>query len=94
MTNIKPVFTEKSFLKAASGTYTFETDPKTTKQQLKQKVQELFNVSVVKTTSIKSKGKTKRTGRRRLPTSGAPTKIIRVTLKKGQSISLFDIKKD
>jgi large subunit ribosomal protein L23 len=88
---LKPIITEKSMVSAASGVYTFLVDVSCTKHQIKKEVQDLFSVSVTKLTTTITKPAARRTGRRRLPTSSAPTKIARVWLKSGQTIALFDL---
>ncbi len=90
----KPVLTEKSFLDAGHGVFTFNVQPGMTKSEVKASVETLFKVHVTKMTSVIRKNRDLHTGKRRLSTSVAPTKSVRVWLKKGESISLFDIKKD
>lgn len=94
MIQTKPIFTEKSFINASNGTYTFAVARQATKHEVKAMVETVFKVNVVKVTSLMRQAKTKRTGKKRLPTLSTPTKHVRVWLQKGQSISLFDIKKD
>lgn len=90
----KPIFTEKSFLYASQGAYTFAVDKSMTKSSIKAQVESIFKVNVVKVTSLVQKGKTTHQGRRRQIGVKPPVKAVRLWLKKGQSIDLFDIKKD
>lgn len=91
---IKPLITEKTMLAASQGVYTFVVASHSSKHQLKELIEELFQVNVVKVTSNITKKAAKRTGRRRLPTAVSAQKTVRVTLKKGETISLFDLKED
>jgi large subunit ribosomal protein L23 len=56
---IRPVVSEKSFVLAEAGKYTFRVHDKAHKTQIRQAVEELFDVKVtgVRTASVKSKPK-------------------------------------
>jgi large subunit ribosomal protein L23 len=56
---IRPVVSEKSYVLATTGKYTFRVHPRAHKTQIRQAVEELFEVSVtdVRTASVKSKPK-------------------------------------
>ena len=56
---IRPVVSEKSYVLAANDKYTFRVHPDAHKTQIKQAVEELFNVGVVdvRTSSVPSKPK-------------------------------------
>jgi large subunit ribosomal protein L23 len=56
---IRPVVSEKSYVLAAAGKYTFRVHPDAHKTQIRQAVEALFDVSVleVRTMSVKSKPK-------------------------------------
>ena len=56
---IRPVVTEKSYALAAAGKYSFRVHPDAHKTQIRQAVEELFEVKVldVRTMSVKSKPK-------------------------------------
>jgi len=56
---IRPVVSEKSYVLAASGKYTFRVHPDAHKTQIRQAIEALFDVSVleVRTMSVKSKPK-------------------------------------
>jgi large subunit ribosomal protein L23 len=84
---IRPVISEKAFVLAEAGKYTFRVHDKAHKTQIRQAVEELFDVKVVevRTASVKSKPK------RRGYTSGrsrAWKKAI-VEVAEGQSIPIF-----
>ena len=56
---IRPVVSEKSFVLAEIGKYTFRVHPDAHKTQIRQAIEELFDVRVrdVRTASVKSKPK-------------------------------------
>jgi large subunit ribosomal protein L23 len=56
---IRPVVSEKSFVQAEIGKYTFRVHTNAHKTQIRQAVEQLFDVSVrdVRTVSVKSKPK-------------------------------------
>ena len=84
---IRPVVSEKSFVLAEAGKYTFRVHDKAHKTQIRQAIEELFDVNVVdvRTASVKSKPK------RRGQTSGRTRswKKAIVQVGDGQSIPIF-----
>ncbi len=56
---IRPVVSEKSFVLAEAGKYTFRVHEKAHKTQIRQAIEQLFEVKVidVRTASVKSKPK-------------------------------------
>ena len=58
----RPVITEKSSADAALGKYTFEVAVGATKTQVRQAVEQLFDVKVKSVNTINYDGKTKRQG--------------------------------
>ena len=85
---IRPVVSEKSYELLAANKYTFRVDPRAHKTQIRQAVEEIFNVRVqdVRTLSVKSKPK------RRGWTSGRTRawKKAVVELHADDSIELFE----
>lgn len=59
---IRPHITEKAYQEATEGKYTFIVSPDSNKAEIKQAVEELFNVKVLKVSTINYKGKRKRLG--------------------------------
>ncbi|EHL76509.1 MULTISPECIES: 50S ribosomal protein L23 [Bacillus] len=59
----RPVITERSMEQTAEKKYTFEVDVKANKTQVKQAVEEIFDVKVAKVNIMNYKGKFKRMGR-------------------------------
>ena len=86
----KPVVSEKSYdLIQDNNTYTFFVDKRSNKTEIKQAVQEIFDVRVVSVNTMNRKGKQKRTGyvlgRR------ASSKRALVKLAVGDSIDIFEV---
>jgi large subunit ribosomal protein L23 len=84
---IRPVVSEKSFVLAEVGKYTFRVHDRAHKTQIRQAVEELFDVKVVevRTSSVKSKPK------RRGYTSGRSRswKKAIVQVREGDTIPIF-----
>jgi large subunit ribosomal protein L23 len=84
---IRPVVSEKTYVLAEAGKYTFRVHEKAHKTQIRQAVEELFDVKVVdvRTASVKSKPK------RRGYTSGRSRqwKKAIVQVQAGQTIPIF-----
>ena len=87
---IRPVVSEKSYALLDENVYTFIVDPRANKIEIRQAVEALFNVEVVKVNTLNRKGKRKRN--RRSFTYGKRPDIKRaiVTLAEGQRIPLFE----
>ena len=83
---VKPVISEKSDSLIDEGKYTFEVDPRSNKTEIKQAVEQIFNVKVASVNTLNREGKTRRTrfgmGKRK------DVKRAIVTLKSG-SIDIF-----
>ena len=84
----RPVVTEKSTLLQEDGRYTFEVAPTATKHQIKQAVEEAFNVEVVRVNTMNVRGKRKRFGPR-LAARPSWKKAI-VQLAPGNTITIFE----
>ena len=84
---IRPVVSEKSFVLAEAGKYTFRVHDKAHKTQIRQAIELLFDVKVVevRTASVKSKPK------RRGHTSGRTRtwKKAIVQVREGDTIPIF-----
>lgn len=92
MTLISPVITEKSMRSASMGIYTFEVSLLTTKTQARVEVEQAFKVNVVSINMVRRHVPGKSTGSKRLTGNAGQRKFARLTLKKGQTIDLFDLK--
>ena len=84
---IRPVVSEKSYVLAAAGKYTFRIHPDAHKTQVRQAIEALFDVHVqeVRTLSVKSKPKRRGTSRGR--TRSWKKAIVQV--RTGETIPIF-----
>ena len=84
---IRPVVSEKTYVLASAGKYTFRVHPDAHKTQIKQAVEDLFDVTVIDVATMSVKGKPKRRGY----TSGTRRswKKAIVQLQEGQTIPIF-----
>jgi large subunit ribosomal protein L23 len=85
---ISPIITEKSSMLQESNKYVFKVHKNSNKSQIKNAVEEVFDVKVESVNVIKVKGKNKTYGRNRVLTPA--WKKAMVTLKLGDSISLYE----
>ena len=84
---IAPVVSEKSYVLAAAGKYTFRIHPDAHKTQVRQAIEALFDVHVqeVRTMSVKSKPKRRGISRGRTRT----WKKAIVQVRAGETIPIF-----
>jgi large subunit ribosomal protein L23 len=84
---IRPVVSEKSYVLASAGKYTFRVHPDAHKTQIRQAVEALFDVHVqeVRTVSVKSKPKRRGASRGRTRT----WKKAMVQVRAGETIPIF-----
>lgn len=88
----RPIISEKSMqLANTRNTYTFEVDRLANKQQLKEAIEELYEVTVLRINTTTRNSRVKKTGKRRLGKQVGQVKKAMVTLKEGDHIELFDI---
>jgi len=85
---VRPVITEKTSAQMERNQYTFEVHPKANKIQIKQAVQEVFKVKVLKVNTVKVHSKPKRMGAF-IGRSRSWKKAI-VTLAPGERIEFFE----
>lgn len=88
---LKPLITEKTMRLAEAGQFTFLVETGATKPAIAQGVEEQFKVNAIKVTTSGVKGKTRRTGKRRLVSKTAGSKKAVITLKPGQMIESFKL---
>lgn len=88
----RPIITEKSaYQSSALNQYAFEVDPRANKQQIKEAVETLFDVSVERVNVINQPAKVGRSLRnRRLQIRRSAYKKAIVTLKPGDRIDVFE----
>jgi large subunit ribosomal protein L23 len=85
---IKPVVSEKSYGGIAHNKYTFQIHPDAHKTQVRQAVEELFEVKVIGVNIIKVQPKPKRRGRITGTKPGWKKAVVQ--LKAGDSIEIFE----
>jgi large subunit ribosomal protein L23 len=76
----KPFITEKSNMEAANGKYTFIVDVNSTKTEIKQAVEKLFQVKVQKVNTANFRGKIKRQGAFSGPRASWKKAIVKIDL--------------
>ena len=88
---IRPVVSEKSFALLEQNVFAFEVDPSASKPEIRDAVESIFEVTVLKVNTLNRDGKRKRN--RRMPTFGKRPDVKRayVTLVEGDSIELFEV---
>ena len=87
---IRPVVSEKTTGLMDNRTYVFIVDPKATKVDVRNAVEQAFNVKVVNVNTLNRKGKSPRNRRTGVVGSRPNTKRAIVTLAEGDSINLFE----
>jgi len=87
---LRPVVSEKTYGLMEQGVYVFVVDPKATKIEVRQAVEQVFNVTVTKVNTLNRKGKATRNRRTNIAGSKPDTKRAIVTLKAGDTINLFE----
>lgn len=84
---LKPVVSEKSYANSDMGQYTFVVAPTANKVQIKQAIEQIFNVKVTNVNTLNRKGKRTRTrfgyGQR------VNEKRAIITVAEGQTIDIF-----
>lgn len=85
---VKPVISEKSYDLIEGSKYTFKVAQKAKKEEIKEAVESVFGVTVIKVNTMSVKGKMRRQGY----TSGRRPdwKKAIVTLKEGDKIEFFE----
>ena len=87
----RPIITEKtSYQSGKLNQYVFEVDRKATKAQIKEAVQKLFDVKVVRVNVTNAPAKKSRRRNRRLLVRRPGYKKAIVTLKPGDTIDVFE----
>ena len=87
---IRPIVSEKSYAGLERNTYTFLVDQRANKTEIKEAIQQIWNVRVLSVNTMNRKGKVKRT---RLGSGRRPDqKRAVVTLAQGDSIEIFEAK--
>ncbi len=87
---LRPVVSEKTYALMDKGTYVFVVDPRATKIDVRNAVEQAFNVTVTNVNTLNRKGKSTRNRRTGVRGSRPDTKRAIVTLKTGDTINLFE----
>jgi large subunit ribosomal protein L23 len=85
----RPIDTEKTRYQAEDGKYAFEVDRRANKHQVKEAVEQIFDVEVLSVNTINMPAKRGRYGRRMMIRKPAWKKAI-VTLAPGERIDIFE----
>jgi large subunit ribosomal protein L23 len=85
---LAPVMSEKSYAGAPDGKYTFRVHSDAHKTQVRQAIEQLFEVNVVRVNIVKVQPKPKRRGMIKGQKAGWKKAIVQ--LKPGQSIEYFE----
>lgn len=87
---VRPVVSEKSYDLMDSGVYTFVVASTATKIDVRNAVEQAFNVKVTNVNTLNRKGKATRNRRTGVTGSKPGSKRAIVTLKPGDKINLFE----
>jgi large subunit ribosomal protein L23 len=85
----RPLNTEKSTIATEQNQYVFEVDRRSNKVQIREAVEQVFKVDVMKVRVVNMAPKAGRWGRKRVKRSPARRKAI-VTVAPGQKIEVFE----
>jgi large subunit ribosomal protein L23 len=85
---IRPVVSEKSYGGLESNVYTFLVDPRSNKTEIKEAIQQIWNVRVISVNTLNRQGKVKR--RRFTEGKRADQKRAIVKLAEGDTIEIFE----
>ncbi len=84
----RPVVTERSTAGMQANKYTFEVDLRATKTEIKQAVEKIFKVKVVKVNTTRVQGKVRRRGRTEGRTPDWKKAVV--TLREGDRINIVE----
>ncbi|HEY3942956.1 MAG TPA: 50S ribosomal protein L23 [Acidimicrobiales bacterium] len=87
---IRPVVSEKTYSLMDRNVYVFVVDPRATKIEVRQAVEQVFGVRVDKVNTLNRKGKSTRNRRTNVVGHRPDTKRAVVTLHAGDKIDLFE----
>ncbi len=85
---IKPIVSEKSYALLNANKYTFRVHPDAHKTQIRQAVEQLFDVKVTNVNVVKVKSKPKRRGLFQGKKPGWKKAIVQ--LREGETIEIFE----
>jgi large subunit ribosomal protein L23 len=85
---LAPIVSEKSYAGSTHGTYTFRVHSEAHKTQIRQAVEELFDVKVTRVNVIKVQAKPKRRGAFKGSRQGWKKAVVQ--LRAGDTIEIFE----
>jgi large subunit ribosomal protein L23 len=87
---VRPVVSEKSYTLLDDNVYTFVVAPSASKPEIRDAIESIFGVTVLKVNTLNRKGKRKRNRRTMTYGKRSDTKRALVTLAEGDTIELFE----
>ena len=87
---IAPVVSEKTYDLLEKDVYVFRVHPSASKPEIRQAVESIFDVKVVKVNTLNRKGKKRRNRRNNVIGKRSDTKRAIVTLAEGDTIQIFN----
>ena len=87
---LRPVISEKSYGLMDAGAYVFVVDPRASKVEIREAVEEAFSVRVASVNTLNRKGKKKRRPRQAVAGRRPDTKRAIVRLQGDDRIELFE----
>ena len=87
---IRPIITEQSMEDLDIKKYVFEVDKKATKIEIKKAIEEIFDVTVIKVTTVNCDGKQKRTGAYPMGRTPSYKKAVVKLSAESKNIELFE----
>ncbi len=88
---VRPIVSEKSYTLLEDNVYTFEVHSSSSKPEIKDAVESIFGVSVLKVNTLNRKGKRMRNRKNNTWGKRPDRKRALVTLAEGDSIELFEV---
>jgi large subunit ribosomal protein L23 len=88
---LRPVVSEKSYGLIDHNVYTFVVEPAATKPEIRDAIEDIFDVRVLSVNTLNRKGKTRRNRRNMGRGKKADTKRALVTLHPDDTIELFEV---
>ena len=87
---IAPVVSEKSYEQLEKNVYVFKVQTSASKPEIRNAIESIFDVTVIKVNTLNRKGKVRRNRRNNTLGKRADTKRAIVTLAEGDSIQIFE----
>tara|TARA_B110000438_G_C15260965_1_gene414085 strand:+ start:37 stop:327 length:291 start_codon:yes stop_codon:yes gene_type:complete len=88
---VRPIVSEKSFALLEENVFAFEVHKTASKPEIRDAIELIFDVKVLKVNTLNRKGKLKRNRRKPTLSKRPDVKRAYVTLSEGDSIELFEV---